>query len=86
MLIISNDKQSDEIDKWRYIVLKSVRTDNEFNRPIRNLSRLRRGITSNNNGDFYFLGCLHSFRTDNALKKHERLCNNHHYFHIEMPN
>ena len=84
--MISNDKQSDEIDKWRYIALKSVRTDNEFNRPIRNLSRLRRGITSNNNGDFYFLGCLHSFRTDNALKKHERLCNNHHYCHIEMPN
>ena len=31
------------------------------------------------------MGCLHSFRTDNALKKHERSCNNHDYCHIEMP-
>ena len=72
-------------EKWHYIALKSVRTDDGFNRPIRSLSRLFRGITSNNNGDFYCLGCLHSFRTDNALKKHERLCNNHDYCHIEMP-
>ena len=79
----TNDKQSDKIDKWHYIALKSVNTDNGFNRPIRSLSRFR-GITSNN-GDFYCLGCLHSFRTDNALKKHEILCNNHDYCHIEMP-
>ena len=63
-------------EKWHYIALKSVRTDDGFNRPIRSLSRLFRGITSNNHGDFYCLGCLHSFRTDNGLKKHERLCDN----------
>ena len=85
-LMITDGKQSDEIDKWHYIALKSVHTDNGFHRPIRSLSRLFRGITSNNNGDFYCLGCLHSFRTDNALKKHERLCNNHDYCHVEMPN
>ena len=84
--MITNNKQSDGIDKWHYIALKSVPTDNGFNRPIRSLSRLFRGITGNNNGDFYCLGCLHSFRTDNTLKKHERLCNNHDYCHIEMPN
>ena len=72
-------------EKWHYIALKSVRTDDGFNRPIRSLSRLFRGITSNNNGDFYCLGCLHSFRPDNALKKHERLCNNYDYCDIEMP-
>ena len=71
-------------EKWHYIALKSVRTDDGFNRPIRSLSRLFRGITSNNNGDFYCLGCLHSFRTDNKLKKHKRLCNNHDYCHVEM--
>ena len=48
-------------EKWHYIALKSVRTDDGFNRPIRSLSRLFRGITANNNGDFYCLGCLHSF-------------------------
>ena len=37
------------------------------------------------NGDFYCLSCLHSFRTDDALKKHERLCDNHDYCHVKMP-
>ena len=85
LLMITDGKQSDGIDEWHHIALKSVLTDNGFNRPIRSLSRLFRRITSNNNGDFYWLGCLHSFRTDNALKKHERLCNNHDYCHVEMP-
>ena len=59
LLMITNSKQSDEIDKWHYIALKSIPTGNGFNRPLRSLSRLFRGITSNNNGDFYCLGCLH---------------------------
>ena len=71
--------------KWHYIALKSERTDDGFNRPIRSLSRLFRGITSNHDGDFYCLNCLHSFRTDNALKKHERLCENNDYCSVEMP-
>ena len=61
LLMISDGKQSDEIEKWHYIALKSGNTDNGFNRPIRSLSRLFRGITPNNNGYFYCLGCLHSF-------------------------
>ena len=85
LLMITNGKQSDKVNKWHYIALKSVHTDDGFNRPIRSLSRLFRGITSNNHGDFYCLGCLHSFRTDNALKKHERLCDNNDYCHVEMP-
>ena len=77
---------NDGIDKWHYIALKSVPEDNGFNRPVRSLLRLFRGITSNTKGDFYCLGCLHSFRTDNALKKHKRLCNFPDYCHVEMPN
>ena len=83
--MITDNKQSDEIDKWHYIALKIDSIDNGFNRPIRSLSRLFREIASINNGYFYCLGCLHSFRTDNALKKHERLCDNHNHCHIEMP-
>ena len=49
------------------------------------MSRLFRGIKSNHDGDFYCLNCLHSFRTDNALKKHERLCENNDYCSVEMP-
>ena len=79
LLMITNGEQ------WHYIALKSVRTNDGFNHPIRSLSRLFRGITANNYGDFYCLGCLHSFRTDNVLKGHERLCDNHDYCHVEMP-
>ena len=31
------------------------------------------------------MNCLHSFRTDNALKRHERLCEKNDYCHVEMP-
>ena len=55
-------------EKWHYIALKSKLTDDGLNRPIRSLSRLFTGMTSNHDGDFYCLNCLHSFRTDNALK------------------
>ena len=53
--------------KWNYTALKSGETEDGFNRPIKSLSRLLRAITSNNNGDFYCLNCLHSFRTYNVL-------------------
>ena len=72
-------------ENWHYIALKSERTDDGFNRPIKSLSRLFRGITSNHHGDFYCLNCLRSFRTVNALKRHERLCDNNDYCHVEMP-
>ena len=42
-------------------------------------------IIANNNRDFYCLGCLYPFRTDNALKRHERLCDNNDYCYVEMP-
>ena len=61
------------------------RTDDGFNCPIRSLFRLFRGITANNNGDFYCLDWLHSFRTDNALKRHKRLCSNNDYCLVKMP-
>ena len=79
LLMITNGK------KWHYIALKSEPTDDGFNRPTKSLSRLFRGITSNHDGDFYYLNCLHSFRTDNALKKHETLCDNNDYCSAEMP-
>ena len=55
-------------EKWHYIALKSVRTDDGFNHPIRSLSILFREIPTNNDEDFYCLGCLHSFRTKIRLK------------------
>ena len=59
--------------KWHYLAVKK-------------LCSLLRGITSNHNGDFYCLNCFHSYRTENKLKKHEKVCNNHDYCYVEMSN
>ena len=40
---------------------------------------------SNNNGDYYCLNCFHSYRTNNVLKKHERLCGKNDYCPVKMP-
>ena len=63
---------TDDDKRWHYLV-------------VRSLSALLRGISSSNNGDFYCLNCFHSYRTLNKLKKHERVCNNHDYCHVDMP-
>ena len=59
-------------EKWHYPVKKS-------------LSALFRGITGNNNGDFYCLNCFQSCTTENKLKKHKKLCENHNYRSVEIP-
>ena len=61
------------VKKWHYLAVKS-------------LSRLLRGITPNHVGDFYCLNCFHSFNTENKLKKHEKVCNDHDCCYVEMPN
>ena len=48
------------------------------------LSALLRGLTSNHKEDFYCLNCFHN--TKDKLKKHERVCNDHDYCYVEMPN
>ena len=49
------------------------------------MSRLLSGITSNHDGDLYCLNCFHSYRTENKLKKHEKVCNDYDYCYLEMP-
>ena len=49
------------------------------------MKKLIRGVTSNRQGDFFCRNCMHSYRTQNALKKHERQCINHDYWEIVMP-
>ena len=63
---------TDDSERWHYL-------------SIRSLSALLGGISSSNNGDFYCLNCFHSYRTLKKLKKHERICNNHDYCHVDMP-
>ena len=66
-------------EKWHYTAVKR-------------LSGLLRGVTGNNNGDFYCLNCFHSYRTENKLHMiceryvYKQICENHDYCHVEMPN
>ena len=49
------------------------------------LSTLLRGISSKRHEDFYCLNCLHSFRTENKLKSHEKIFKNKDFCRIVMP-
>ena len=63
---------TDGIGNWYYLAVKSI-------------FRLLRGITSNHNGDFYCLNCFHPYTTEKKLRKHERICNDHEFCHLKMP-
>ena len=52
---------------------------------VKRLSVLFRGIILKHDGDFYCLNCFYSFAKENALKIHERVCRDHDYCYIEMP-
>ena len=50
------------------------------------MSALFREITGNNHGEFYSLNCFQSYTTENKLKKHKKVCENHDYYcYVEMP-
>ena len=51
---------------------------------VKHLFALFRGITGNNNGDFYCLNCFQSYTTENKLKKHQKVCENLDYCYVEM--
>ena len=61
-----------EKEGWHYLAVKK-------------LSALLRWITSKHDGDFYCLNYLHSFRTENKLKSHEKLFKNKNFCGIVMP-
>ena len=47
---------------------------------VKKLSALLRGITSKHYSDFYWLNCLHSFRTKTNLGSHKKVCENKDFF------
>ena len=63
---------TDGTSNWDYLAVKSI-------------SGLFRGITSNHNGDFHCLNCLRSYTTKEKLRKHERICNDHDFCYLKMP-
>ena len=52
---------------------------------VRSLSGSLRGISSNHDGDYYCLNCFRSYRTENKLNVHKKICENHDYCNIAMP-
>ena len=52
---------------------------------LKSLSALFREITGNNHGDFYCLKCFQPYTMENKLKKHLKMCQNHDYSYVEMP-
>ena len=48
------------------------------------MSALPKGVTSKHDEDFHCLNCLHLYRNENKLKKHENVCKNHDYCYVEM--
>ena len=59
-------------EKWHYLSVKS-------------LSALFKGITSKHEEDFYYLNCFQSYNTESKLKNHKKVCENHDYCCVEMP-
>ena len=59
--------------KWHYLAVKSF-------------SALLRGITSIHNGDFSWLNCFYSYSAKEKTEKHGKVCNEHDYCYVEMPN
>ena len=57
---------------WNYLTIKSI-------------PKLLRGITSNHVGDFYCLNSFHLYTTKNKLKNHEKICKDHDFCHVKMP-
>ena len=52
---------------------------------VKSLSPLFRRIAGNNHGDFYCLSCFQPYTTENKLKNHKNVCENHDYCYGEMP-
>ena len=69
ILLIIPDKEK---EGWHYLTVKKLYT-------------LLTRIISQNHGDFYCLNCLHSFRTKNKLKSHQKVCENIDFCGIVMP-
>ena len=65
-------KHNDERDNQVNLLMITDGTSNWHYPAIKSISGLLKGITSNQNGDFYCLNCLHSYRTKSKLKKHKK--------------
>ena len=61
---------TDETNNWHYLAVKRY---------------YLAGITSRHNGDFYCLNSFHSYTTEEKFRKHKRICENHDFCFLKMP-
>ena len=74
--------------KCEYPVILLIITDGKKCHyfPVKGLFAFLKGMTSKHVEDFYYLNCFHSYRIEKKLKKQEKVCNDHDYCNVEMPN
>ena len=77
-------KITDNQDRWHFLALTSIPTDNAYLRSTKSFSNLINSISSKNHDDFYSYGCFHSFRKESTLQKHIELCKNNKFCPVEL--
>ena len=74
-----------DLNCGKQIILLIIPNEEKEAIAVKKLSTLLRGITLKSHGDFHCLTCLHSFRTGNKLKSHDKVCKNKDFCGIVMP-
>ena len=77
-------KHNNERDTQVNLLMITDGTSNWHCLAVKSISGLLRGITSNHNGDFYCLN-FHSYTTERKFRKHKRICENHDFSYLKMP-
>ena len=71
--------------KKQVILLMISNGKNQHYLAVTNVSALLAKKSSNHDGYLHCLNCFNSYTTENNLKEHEEICNNHDNYHKEMP-
>ena len=78
-------KSKNNLTRENQVILLMISNDQNWHYlVVKNFPGLVRGITSTPKEDLYCLNCFHSYRTENKLEAHKKICENHDYCHIAM--
>ena len=79
-------KSKYDLTRENQVILLMI-TDSEKSHyvAVKNLSALFRRITGSNHEDSFCLNCFQSYTTEIILKKHKKVCENHDYCYVEIP-
>ena len=69
--------------KKQVILLRISNGKKQYYHAVTNLFALLAKKSSNHDGDLYCLNCFNSYTTENKLKEHEEICNNHDSYHAQ---